>query len=88
MVHVGQTITSFNTVFIVFNDFEILKDESTEKVYDINLDYIMSSARESDGSGTVATERQFQVTASGGGDPSSTGSNEKGESVQTYRIMR
>ena len=48
----------------------------------------MSSARESDGSGTVATERQFQVTASGGGDPSSTGSNEKGESVHTYRIMR
>ncbi|XP_022327273.1 zinc finger CCCH domain-containing protein 15-like [Crassostrea virginica] len=58
------------------------EDESTEKVYDINLDYIMSSARESDGSGTVATERQFQVTASGGGDPSSTGSNEKDEAVK------
>lgn len=55
------------------------EDESGRKVFDINLDYIMSTARESDGSGTVATERQFEVNSRGGGEPSSAGSNETDE---------
>lgn len=54
---------------------------------DINLDYIMSTARESDGSGTVATERQFEVNSRGGGEPSSAGSNETGEIKTFIEIM-
>jgi hypothetical protein len=40
------------------------------KVHDINLDYIISSARESDGSGTVVTSREFDVSAGAGDQPS------------------
>lgn len=54
---------------------------------DINLDYIMSTARESDGSGTVATERQFEVNSRGGGEPSSVGSNETGKIKIFLEVM-
>lgn len=47
----------------------------------------MSTARESDGSGTVATERQFEVNSRGGGEPSSAGSNETGEVKTFIEIM-
>lgn len=47
----------------------------------------MSTARESDGSGTVATERQFEVNSRGGGEPSSAGSNETGEIKTFIEIM-
>lgn len=67
--------------------FLYFKDESGRKVVDINLDYIMSTARESDGSGTVATERQFEVNSRGGGEPSSAGSNETGEIKTFIEIM-
>lgn len=67
--------------------FLYFKDESGRKVVDINLDYIMSTARESDGSGTVATERQFEVNSRGGGEPSSAGSNETGEVKTFIEIM-
>lgn len=72
----GHSLVKNFECFILFLYF---KDESGPKVVDINLDYIMSTARESDGSGTVATERQFEVNSRGGGEPSSAGSNETGE---------
>ncbi|XP_061193130.1 zinc finger CCCH domain-containing protein 15-like [Saccostrea echinata] len=57
-------------------------DEAEErvKVHDINLEYLMSEAQESDGSGTVVTERKFEVSSGAGGEPSSAMSNKTDES--------
>ncbi|XP_062608734.1 zinc finger CCCH domain-containing protein 15-like [Saccostrea cucullata] len=59
-------------------------DEAEErvKVHDINLDYLMSTAQESDGSGTVVTERTFEVSSGAGGEPSSAMSNKTDESTK------
>ncbi|XP_048776660.1 zinc finger CCCH domain-containing protein 15-like [Ostrea edulis] len=60
-------------------------DEAEEgvKVRDINLDYLISAASEADGSGTVVTSREYDVSSGGGDQPSamSNGKDEESEKL-------